>query len=83
MSFLADRAMRNPKSHSCCDCGYTWRHGQHGGHSCVERLKQQIKDQLLAMAEMEAYDWDKLDKLTYSFDGRSKMKRIRNGEDNE
>ncbi len=32
----------NPEFHTCPDCGYQWRHGQHGGHSCVDRLVKEI-----------------------------------------
>lgn len=32
--------MSNPEVHICPDCGYQWRHGEHGGHSCVHILKQ-------------------------------------------
>lgn len=45
----------------------------------IDKLEQQMKDLLLAQAEMEAYDWDRLDDLTYSFDGRRKMEAIRRG----
>jgi len=27
----------------CCDCGYEWLKGQHGGHSCVNQLRQQLE----------------------------------------
>ncbi|MEH6564612.1 MAG: hypothetical protein V7756_04725 [Halopseudomonas sp.] len=33
-----------PQMHSCPDCGHTWQHGQHGGHSCVKRLRQQLAE---------------------------------------
>ncbi len=32
----------NPELHTCPDCGYQWKHGQHGGHSCVDRLVKEI-----------------------------------------
>ena len=28
---------------SCCDCGYSWRRGQDGSHSCVKSLQDQLK----------------------------------------
>ncbi|GGC87125.1 hypothetical protein [Halopseudomonas salina] len=34
----------NPETHTCPNCQYTWPHGQHGGHSCIERLRQQLED---------------------------------------
>lgn len=34
--------MSNPEFNTCCTCGYEWRHGQHGGHSCAENLKKEI-----------------------------------------
>lgn len=43
--------MSNPEFHSCCTCGYKWRHGHHGGHSCVERLLEQIKKLKLIINE--------------------------------
>lgn len=27
---------------TCCTCGYQWPRGQHGGHSCVERLDSDL-----------------------------------------
>lgn len=33
----------NPEFHSCPTCGYTWRHGQHGGHNCSTLLLQKIR----------------------------------------
>lgn len=27
----------------CTDCGFQWPRGQHGGHNCLERIKQQLK----------------------------------------
>ena len=33
----------NPELHTCPDCGYQWKHGQHGGHSCAENLKKQLE----------------------------------------
>lgn len=32
--------MSNPEVHICHDCGYQWKHGEHGGHSCAHILKQ-------------------------------------------
>lgn len=29
----------NPSHHRCYDCGYVWKHGQHGGHDCKGNLK--------------------------------------------
>ena len=39
----------NPETHTC-QCGHTWKHGAHGGHSCstyyqatIEKLENRIK----------------------------------------
>ena len=34
----------------CCTCGYRWRTGQHGGHSCARQLREEldVTDKLLA-----------------------------------
>lgn len=34
----------------CCTCGYRWRTGQHGGHSCAQQLREEldVTDKLLA-----------------------------------
>lgn len=44
----------NPETHTCGMCGYTWRHGQHGGHDCATRLKAQ-RDELVE-ALQSTYD---------------------------
>ena len=36
--------MSNPETHTCPDCGYTWKHGHDGSHSCVTYLKAALKD---------------------------------------
>ncbi|MGY8830077.1 MAG: hypothetical protein ACKVIS_11090 [Pseudomonadales bacterium] len=43
--------MNNPTHHTCPTCGYTWLHGQHGGHSCALQLKPQI-DSLAMLVRM-------------------------------
>lgn len=49
--------MTNPEFHTCPDCGYKWRNGQHGGHSCKERLIKQ-RDELLSVLEnLHALVW--------------------------
>lgn len=30
---------RNPETHTCWQCGYTWRHGADGSHDCATLLK--------------------------------------------
>jgi hypothetical protein len=43
--------MSNPTTHTCPDCGWSWAHGKHGGHSCVAELTGQMRalgDQLAA-----------------------------------
>lgn len=34
----------NPETHTCCTCGHQWKHGQHGGHSCSDRLLAHIAE---------------------------------------
>lgn len=36
--------MSNPEYHTCPDCGYQWRHGHNGSHSCVRRLVARVKE---------------------------------------
>ena len=31
------------KVSKCCNCGYEWPTGTHGGHSCSEKLRSMIK----------------------------------------
>ena len=35
--------MKNPETHTCHKCGYTWKHGHDGSHSCSDRLEKQVK----------------------------------------
>ena len=42
----------NPETHTCPDCGYTWQHGQHGGHSCATHLKAQLEQLKIAGEQM-------------------------------
>lgn len=44
----------NPTQHECPDCGYTWLHGQHGGHSCKDRLLAKIAEQARDIASKQA-----------------------------
>lgn len=37
--------MPNPETHTCPDCGYVWKHGEHGGHSCAVLLKARVAEQ--------------------------------------
>ena len=30
------------KISKCCTCGYEWQTGQHGGHSCADKLSIRI-----------------------------------------
>ena len=50
-----ERMVRPPAGWSqCCTCGHRWRTGQHGGHSCAEKLREEldITDKLLAEREL-------------------------------
>ncbi len=31
------------KISKCCNCGYEWPTGTHGGHSCSEKLRSMIR----------------------------------------
>ena len=33
----------NPTLHTCHTCGYVWKTGRHGGHSCSVLLLERIK----------------------------------------
>jgi hypothetical protein len=47
--------MSNPEFHSCCTCGYTWRHGHNGNHICAEYL---LKDLALYKSVADrAFNW--------------------------
>lgn len=41
----------------CPKCGYQWQQGQHGGHSCSDRLLQQLKDVMTERNSILA-DWN-------------------------
>ncbi len=43
--------MINPETHTCWTCGFTWKHGKHGGHSCSLRLKARIAELESQLAE--------------------------------
>lgn len=43
-----------PTHHTCPDCGYTWAHGQHGGHSCATVMKKTIADLRAELAAIRA-----------------------------
>jgi hypothetical protein len=35
--------MTNPERHKCGTCGYEWKHGAHGGHSCTDTLLANLR----------------------------------------
>ena len=35
--------MPNPETHTCPDCGFTWKHGLNGSHSCSTNLKTLLR----------------------------------------
>ncbi len=41
----------------CPTCGYRWQQGQHGGHSCSDRLLQQLKDAQIELNSV-LVDWN-------------------------
>ena len=43
--------MPNPETHTC-QCGYTWKHGAHGGHQCSTYYQATIAKQLDALKEI-------------------------------
>lgn len=50
----------NPETHTCGMCGYTWRHGLHGGHDCATRLKAQ-RDELVDVQRWAVKELEQLD----------------------
>lgn len=48
--------MSNPTHHTCSTCGYTWRHGLDGSHSCTIYLTREIE----LLKEQLAVDREKL-----------------------
>lgn len=36
--------MSNPETHTCPNCGYVWKHGQDGSHSCSTRLQTRVRE---------------------------------------
>lgn len=38
----------NPEFHQCGTCGYEWKHGVHGGHSCTDTLSARLASQQAA-----------------------------------
>ena len=49
-----EQPVRPPAGWSeCCTCHFRWRTGQHGGHSCVQQLREEldVTDKLLADRE--------------------------------
>lgn len=41
----------------CPKCGYQWKQGQHGGHSCSDRLLKQLKDAKIELNSV-LVDWN-------------------------
>lgn len=41
----------------CPTCGYRWQQGQHGGHSCSDRLLQQLEDAKIELNSV-LVDWN-------------------------
>ena len=46
--------------HTCPTCGHEWRHGQHGGHNCADRLKDQLAAQAAEALRLTAEDLRRL-----------------------
>jgi len=44
--------MTNPEFHTCPTCGYQWKHGEKGTHSCSSRLAKQYDVLLPAFLEL-------------------------------
>lgn len=36
--------MPNPETCTCSSCGYTWKHGKNGSHSCITRLVARVAE---------------------------------------
>ncbi len=56
----AQHTPANPETHTCGMCGYTWRHGLHGGHDCATRLKAQ-RDELVDVQRWAVKELEQLD----------------------
>ena len=44
---------KNKDMCACCTCGYEWKRGLHGGHSCAETLLNKVK-KLRSFVEVQA-----------------------------
>jgi len=55
----------DPITATCWDCGFTWRRGQNGRHSCAVELQRRLADANAALAPvLEAFrpflaDWER------------------------
>jgi len=52
--------MPNPETHSCCTCGYTWKHGHDGSHSCSEHLRAaliNLAQYLITVRRVNTPEW--------------------------
>lgn len=45
----------NPTHHECSVCGYAWKHGTHGGHHCISRLKERCQRLTLSLSKIEQW----------------------------
>ena len=41
--------MPTPETHTCPDCGFTWKHGLNGSHSCSENLRALVSSYRAAL----------------------------------
>ena len=44
---------KNDDTCACCTCGYEWKRGLHGGHSCADRLLLKV-NKLRSFIEIQA-----------------------------
>lgn len=70
--------MSNPEFHTCPTCGYTWQHGQHGGHSCVERLVKQ-RDELLSALKTAAMAFESRGNTGDAYQARAAIAIVEGG----
>ena len=60
--------MNNPETHTC-ECGYTWRQGQDGSHSCSPYYRKRIAALEVALSEVIAWDLSTEFKCDYGSNG--------------
>ena len=68
----------NPEFHSCRSCGYTWRHGQHGGHSCTQYLQEMLS--VYKGVADRAFNWNRVQGPTETYELHAAVERMKEWE---